>query len=380
MALWVKHLGYSTELAGIAVALFYIGVTVSSLLGGSLSDRFTPRFTIVLSLIIAAVTALAFIEVHTIEGILLIAPIAGLSGFYRPAARALIVEIAKPEDQLAGQGLFTYAANLGFVFSGVLGGFLAAESFNLVFAVDAISSLIFVGIALLWLPSGTVTVEHGRASAHLSPPRKNSILEVLRQDRPFVLFLLAYFFGALALSQWMSGIPLQIEAYGHSVSLFGVLWSASAVWMLVLQIPVLAYVNRFPNLISCAVSTVVIGIGAAFFAISGSPLWMFAAVSIMTIGEIVLIPAAYAHAANVSPAGFSGRYQGAALTAFWGAFVVGPTIGSFLFSIDNSLLWTACLVASCVGAIFALLSSRAGEPEVSAKVEDPTVAVAEKGT
>jgi MFS family permease len=69
---------------------------------------------------------------------------------------------------------------------------------------------------------------------------------------------------------------------------------------------------------------------------------------------------ASAFVADTAPDNLRGRYQGAWGVTYGFGLVLGPTLGTLLFSKDPALLWGACFVVSCAAALILLIMHRLG--------------------
>jgi MFS family permease len=75
-------------------------------------------------------------------------------------------------------------------------------------------------------------------------------------------------------------------------------------------------------------------------------------VLIWTIGEIGFNAVGPALIAEIAPAHLRGRYNGLIGMAFGAASLLGPLGGTWLFGVDEHLLWLACLVTGALsGAV-----------------------------
>jgi MFS family permease len=338
LALYVKKLGYSAALSGSVIGLFQLGRVGAGVLGGILADRVGRRFTIVLSMLLSAAAALSFTQAHSLTSVLVLAPIAGLvGGGYRPAANAMLGDVLPEEHRLVGYGAMGVGFNLGAAVAGILGGFLATQSFDLVFITDAITAVGFAAIALFFLPPGKVSQE-----SHDTTGGSGSAFPIIKRDLQFLLLLLSVFLISMVYIQWVAGVPLQVVAYGHTPAVYGALWTIASVWILLFQLPLLAFGKRFPTPYVIAVGYLLFGLGCELINVGPAVETLVLAISVMSFGELLFWSSIPAYVSELAPARVRGRYQGAALTTDNLGRAIGPVAGGAIFSFSPFALWALC--------------------------------------
>src|SRR5688572_23193122 len=101
LAIYLTQQGYTLADAGFAIGAYGIGNLLASLLGGYLADTMGRRKTIVLSMFSAAVAMLLLSQARSLEAIIALAALAGLTGeLYRPAASALLADLCPPRQRV----------------------------------------------------------------------------------------------------------------------------------------------------------------------------------------------------------------------------------------------------------------------------------------
>jgi MFS family permease len=261
--------------------------------------------------------------------------VACLGELHRPAAGALIADLVPSERRVAAFTVFRLSINVGWAGGLALGGFLAQRDFDLLFVGDAATSIAFGLISLSALPHGTRTAR--RDEAHL-PSARATILS----DRGFLLFLAAALLGGTVYAQNVSSLPLHIRDAGYGPSVYGLLQSLNGVIVVVAELPVIAWVLRRDRLLMVGFGSLLIGLafGSLLF-VHTLPLFV-AMVGLWTFGEIMGSSTATSIAADRAPAHARGRYQ-SALGSMWSvAFVIGPILGTLVYSVGPAVLWSVC--------------------------------------
>ncbi|MGA7307211.1 MAG: MFS transporter, partial [Rhodothermales bacterium] len=210
-------------------------------------------------------------------------------------------------------------------------------------------------VALTALPKDRPAVHAtGVSGLHFGPVLK---------DRGFVLFLVASLLGSLVYMQCNSTFALQIKAYGFSDVVYGALISLNGLLVLFLELPITSLTQRPKAYSTMMLGLVMVGLG--FFTTAYAiTIWLLAfAVVLWTLGEIIFAPVASAFVADSAPDHLRGRYQGAWGVTYGLGLVLGPTLGTFIFSRNPTALWASCLLVSCAAAALLLIMQRLNERE-----------------
>jgi MFS family permease len=239
---------------------------------------------------------------------------------------------------------------MGFAIGPAVGGFMANKSFFLLFVGDALTSLLYAGIAIAALPN--------RVTSHHVVVQGRSALRAILGDTRFLTFLLSTLAASMVFMQHISSYPLQITSLGYSSSVFGMLISLNGVLICLTELPLTTFTRRFPPRRVMVIGMLVFGTGFALTGVASTIPLLAATVVIWTVGEMFYFPMAAAHVANVSPPDMRGRYQGAWGISWGLGAVLGPVLGTALFAVEPRAVWPACGVVAAIGAVLLLPSTR----------------------
>ena len=342
LTFYLTSQGYSAAQAGFAVGMYGAGAIGASLAGGWMADHLGRRNSIVLSMVLSAIVMAVFSQATGYALLVVLSLVAGFcSEMYRPAASALIADVTTPAQRVTAYAVYRLAINLGFAIGPAVGGFVAHKSFIYLFIGDAVTSLVYAGIAIAMIPNRVV--EH-----HVDPEAKNAFRTIMHDTR-YLLFLGATLMGSMVFMQHVSGFPLQIKAYGYSSGTFGILLSLNGALICLTELPLTAYLRRHPARQVMAIGFLVFGAGFVMTGFVSAIPWLVVAAIIWTIGEMFYFPMSAAHVANVSPPHMRGRYQGAWGIAWGTGAVIGPMLGTHIFEWNARALWLACGGCSLIG-------------------------------
>jgi MFS family permease len=348
LTLYLVRSGHSEVEAGIAVGAYGVGSIAAGALGGWAADRLARRNAIALSMFASAAVMLVLSQARAIWLIVLLAGLAGTAAeLYRPAAAALLADLAPPGRRVTVFALYRLSMNLGFAAGTATAGLLAERSFTLLFVGDALTSVAFGAIALAALPAG--------AGASTKDQRRGELLRAVAADRRFLLFLLASCGGALLYFQQTAALPLHVRDEGFSMVVFGALLSVNGLVVIALELPLTAITARLPAQRVIATGLLLSGVGFSLTGVAHSVPALALTVMIWTLGEIVFAPVAHAYVADIAPDRLQGRYQGMWGMSFSIGLVLSPIAGATLYAREPSAVWLACFALGVICALLVLV-------------------------
>jgi MFS family permease len=357
--LYLTGKGFSAPQAGGAIAAYGLGGLVAQLFGGLLADRIGRRDAIGLSMIGSGALTLALWQAESLALIaVLMFAVACVGEIHRPASGALIADLVPPEGRVAAFTMFRLTFNVGWAVGLALGGILAERSFDILFVGDAATAIAFGVFSLLALPHGTRSTS--RAEVDL-PSARASILA----DRGFLLFLASAFLGGTIYAQNVSSLPMHVRDAGFGPGVYGALQSLNGALVVVLELPIIAWVQRHERLRMLALAQVLLGLGFATLLVADTLPLLVGMVVVWTLGEIVGASPATAVAADRAPEYARGRYQSALGVAWSSAFMVGPLLGTIAYEASPPVLWWACGAAGVAAAALSLSARRHPAPAIA---------------
>jgi len=340
-----QTLGLSLSQIGIFFGLMAVIRSAFQIVGGEFSDRIDRRFLLIDSQVVRAVSFLLMaLAVHrdwgfgAIAGFLLINSIFG--AIFQPAANALVSDILPADKHLDGYALTRSATNLGWAAGPALGGFLAAESYGLLFLISA---LITLGSGLiLWIFLKPPPLSAAMNRFHLAD------LLAVRRDRNLAwhcgLTVLLYLVVAQLIAPFSVYAVEMIRISAHKL---GILYTLNGLMVVLLQMPITRRLGSIRLTVQLACGALLYAVGYGFVGFC-SQFWMlFIAVATITAGEIVMSPPSLTLASRLAPTGKTGRYMGILGFCISSGWSLGPLYGGVIldhFSGNHRLAWA--LIAS----------------------------------
>ncbi|MDG2341380.1 MAG: MFS transporter [Paracoccaceae bacterium] len=340
----------------------FLGVSgiIGNFLGlyvGYLSDRFGRRQAIVSGFVLS-ITALITLGLSESLVLILVAIVAqGVSrNAIESSGKALLTDELEDRSakDLALHARY-YALNIGASFGPLVGIAFGLTGKQTTFLLVAATMGIYLIAALLIF---------FRAPPKKAPNKSSgftfrSVLKTLADDRRFMVFVVAMFFGLIAYSQLEIGIVqyLRVAMHPDVIAFYPIITLTNGMTVLVLQFPLLALTERFRPAMRSMVGIGFMSIAFAMIAIipvSNEAMFLFAII-VLSVGEVILFPTLQIMIDRMAPEDMKGSYFGAAALAGFG-FAAGPIVGGLLLEHAGgaALWWSMVGVTLLVAAMYRL--------------------------
>lgn len=351
--------GLSVEEVGLVISLFGAGALGAGPLGGFLSDHIGRRRTMILALILGAFAMLHLAFARAPAHIAAAAFLLGLFGeLYRPAVSAAVADLVPPQDRVRAYGFLYWAVNLGFAVGSALGGALASRGWYLLFVGDAATTLAYAFI--VWWKIPETRPEH---PVHEKRPPPWAPLA----DGPFVIFCFLVMLVWLIFQQAFVTLPIDLRSQGLSPGAYGALIALNGVLIVLLQPVVSRLVAGLPRHRVLAASALLVGIGFGLTGLMHAVPGFALAITVWSLGEIVMAGIGPAVAADAAPPRLRGAYQGLFQAGGGAAALLAPILGSQVMGRFGAVaLWSCCFAVGCIAAAgYLMLGTLQPRPELS---------------
>ncbi|MGF6565218.1 MDR family MFS transporter [Kosakonia cowanii] len=331
----------SGGLIGLVLGLRTFSQQGMFFIGGALSDRFGARVIILCGCIIRVAGYLMLAFGHSLGPIIVGACLTGIGGaLFSPSIEALL---ARAGAQSESQGkrsraewfaLFAVCGELGAVLGPVAGALMTGLGFRQVALAGAGVFVVALIVLFFCLPPA----QPKRQTLAVTP-----WWTTFRQPR-FVAFILAYSSWLLSYNQLYLALPVEIQRAGGSEKDLGPLFMLASVLIITLQLPLARLTRRIGAARMLPVGFLLISASFASVALCAASTppagWMrllpaISFVSLLTLGQMLLVPAAKDMVPWFADDATLGAHYGALATA--GGFAV--LAGNLLFGsqLDRAL-------------------------------------------
>lgn len=343
--------GYSAKLYGAMALVANLGQSLTNAWAGELSDRIGRRPIIVGSLLLRAL----IISVLGAQ-ILIDAPLwtiaitfvlsSSLRGCFEPVAYALCADLARPEQRTAAFGLQRMGTNLGWAMGPALGGLLATVvPYGAVFFLASAGMIAAAMLCLRIEPVGRP------AGAALDRVRLRDALREAAAHPPMATLLVATVLFALAHTQMFTLFTVYLADELHlSKASIGLTYAVNGGLVLLLQWPALGAIHRFGILRVLPIAALVFALGFFFVGLATGVVSAMAAISVITVAEVLFAPAHQTAAAQSGDAARLGKSFGLVSWSQTIGIAFAPLLGGALFDAirDRHLALWSVVAATCV--------------------------------
>jgi len=209
LAYYAVQLGGGAELATLCMALYPIGMFISTPILGRLSDYYGRKPILMISMVGAIFGYLLLGFAQSLWLVALSRFVAGLMSGNIAAAQAYVTDVTSEQDRARGMGLIGAGFGLGFIIGPALGSWLAGDDFasaNLVLPAIVSAGMCFAALlAIVFLLQESLEETHRQTLRDQPHPGRLTALRRLWR-RPLIPHFLAVqsAFAALTLTSMQS--------------------------------------------------------------------------------------------------------------------------------------------------------------------------------
>ena len=343
--------GFSLTAASLILSWMAITGLAFSPISGHLVDKFGPRRIMLIAILIEAVAMFSWSFVDTVSDALLVGTLSSLgNAAIWPTQTTMMARMVSEDFRPKFFGLQFMMLNLGLGLGGVVSSFIVEindpASFTRLFALDAVTYLVFFGFILTLRGTGG--------------PLKKTQMEIendggyrqLIADRSFMRLsaakLLLLTFGYASLD---AGLPTLLTLYGDlSVKALGPIWAVNTGVIVLGQIFVINRLDgrsrvrlMFGISLIWSMAWIIIGLS-----VSLDPKATFAltaiGVGIFALGEMIWSTVGPTLTNELAPENMRGRYNSVDGLIWVFAGAMGPALSGIMLQYELIALWIATIV------------------------------------
>ncbi|MBW5448525.1 MFS transporter [Cohnella sp. CFH 77786] len=366
-----KIKGIDPGTTGAILGVSFLVGTLSSFIGGALSDRFGRYPVMVLSMAAWCLVFLGFAFADSVPVFFVLSALNGLfRNVFEPAARALLTDVTPAERRADAFGARHFAINIGGAVGPLIGLKLGVGGSSSL--VPFLTSAGIFALYALVLVAMTIRFKQKPSEKSAATPIKQMV-RIVFTDKVFLYFLLGNLFVAGAYSHLDTTLSQYI---GHDrVETYSVLFMVNSLSVLAFQYPLARLMKRIPSLQSLKLGCLLFGLGLFGFGYFDQAALLALSMVVFTIGEILCFVVGDVLIGEIAPEHLRGAYYGASGFAFLGQSVMSWVGGLMLQTIGfdrGPLIFAILMLLSFVAYPFfqrgqSLLRKRetrkAGHPE-----------------
>ena len=361
LVLFMTSRHYSHGEAAVSLGVYGAGAVVGVLAGGTLADRLGARISTAVSMAGSAVLTASILFLPGYSLLLVaVAMVGAVSQIYRPTSATLLSTLVDDDRQVMIFAMYRFGLNLGTTAAPLLGYglyHLGGNGYPLLFYGEALVALVYAALALYALPGRTRST--GTAAGHA----EGSYLDVVR-DKRFTLFLFAMLCNSIVYVQYLSTLPLDVDASGVPIFWYTLAVALNGFIVIAFELLVTKVSQRWPLKLTVGLAFLLVGLGVAAYGLPLVPAVILAGTLVWTLGEIIGGPAGFAYPGMAAPRHLKSRYIGAFQFMFGLGTALGPVIGGALFGVLGHAVWP-------VMGLFGVAAAVLGVSAISTKGRRP---------
>ncbi|WHY02470.1 MFS transporter [Neobacillus sp. DY30] len=362
---FINHLGMSTALAGSIIAVSGLAQNGLRFFCGIAADRIGYKETIMLGVGVRIVGFTLYGIVDHPAGYAVAAFISGMGGaIFHPASFGAYARTASEEMKTRIFSIRETLSNVGFILGPVIGMLLLRLDFSYVCFSSAFMFALAFLLSWILLPK----MEGERSKLQKLFP----IVKKICKDKSFLGFCLLII-GVWALNvQLYLSVPVRAKVLHENVDSVSFLYMAGAVFMVLLQIPLLRILStKLHQLHIMALGTFILGLSMLIFSITGGLWSMLGTVLIFTLGQMLVVPTMNFLISNYSDSHSFATYFGFTGWSFALGGFLGNTGGGYLhdLAINSEYSLVPWITLFLFGSFISIIFYRKGNARLHGKLE-----------
>lgn len=350
----IEHLNFSLEDSGIVLSCFGIGSLIGSSLGGYLTDKLGNFKVQAISLIVSAPLYAILPFFTTLESAsLMMLVLSTISMLFIPANSVAITRYAKKENITRAFSLNRMAVNLGFSFGPALGGFLSNYSYDLLFYSNAAATLIAGIVFVVFFYNRKERNEAVENTPSINDKSATTDRNAYT-DWKFIIFTVFCATFSIAFFQILNTLPLFYNEVVHmSKTEIGFLMGFSGLCIVLFEMLLVHWAEKKFSITDILFyGSIVTAVSYSIFGFTHFLLFMYMAIFMMSIGEMLVLPFISTVTALRAGVNNKGSYMGLNGLSSAFAFIVSPYLGTIIATKYNfDILWFGTAILLLITAI-----------------------------
>ncbi|MDZ5472870.1 MFS transporter [Bacillus sp. 31A1R] len=351
-----RNLDVNPWIIGITVGISPLMSTVGGFIGGQLSDRWGRKPIMLFSLFTIAVVYFGFMIADHAGWFILLNAVLGLcNAFFEPTSQALIADLTTKENRMLAYSLRYTAINIGAAVGPLVGVYLISQSAQTTFFYTGLIYFIYGLVLMLILSKYSKT----NSMAVKSNNSFREAFHIVKKDKALRYLIFGGILINMGYAQNSSNLPQHLEgSIENGVVLYSILLSINAVLVVFLSMPVSMIVSKFKPMQVMKVGAILTSLGLIGFGMSQGWVIAIIAMTLLTLGEILIFPTNSLLIDELASEQLRGTYFGASQFRKLGSFL-GPVLGGYLFNyFDGPTMFMIISIISLGSLYFFTIGNR----------------------
>lgn len=360
-----KKIGMTNSEAGLFVTIAMLSQMPFIMLGGKLIDKNGSKKTIIIFQTLGALFYIicAFLKPSIIMAILIVVA-SDIYGIASPSFNTIVTEITPRDSVKKAFSLIYLGYNLGFAIGPILGGLLFASHLNLLFLLDALTTLIATAFILFMVRDrkrDDIKNEKTAADAEGLAANK-SCFHYLTHTPLTLLFICIFFIYDFCYIQFNFLLPMQTaDIFKPSgVRLFSYLLSFNAVIVILFTPIITSFTQKMHPLRSIFIGGSLYFLSFVLYSFNHFYVLFLIATLSLTIGEILISINSNTYISHRTDPSQLGRVNSTFSIIRGGGTALGPVVmGNIVMLTNYQISWLVVAALMLSGAFFMFVVLRA---------------------
>ncbi|MEZ3435297.1 MAG: MFS transporter [Lachnospiraceae bacterium] len=327
-------------------------------IGGRMADRFNKKMNIVYMDIISVVCyVICALTPLSAKSIVLMFTASICQNMEHPSYNALTADMTTIEDRERAYSLQYLCANLGFVMSPTIAGFLFRNYLWLAFLISGLAIGCSSILIFLFVKDITPVKDVSRKAVYQTEREGESLWSVMKENKTVLLFIVAVsgYYATYQMYNYLMPLELSRLHRDSGAVIFGSITSVNCA-VVVIFTPILT--KMFPRLsepVKCMLGQGLLLVGfGIFFLLAGYIPSYYAAMLIITWGEIFNVLAESPYLTKRVPASHRGRVEGLCMVIRGGVTGAYQMLIGFVYGVGTPA--AAWMFVLSIGGFFVFLT------------------------
>ena len=349
-------MGYNATETALVIVCGGLLILPAILLGGRLADRYSKKWIIIIcdSISVSFYIVCGLIPLSN-ASIVLIIIAAAFQQMEGPAYNSLVADLNPTADRQRAYSLLYLGANIGYVLSPTIAGFLFKDYLWLAFIISGVAIGMSTVLIFFFLKDITPVTEVTDDAAYQKSREGESLISVLKDNIPVVIFMFSFMIYDAVYGQFSYLMPLDLgRMYGENGALtVGTMTSVNCVLVIIFTPIVTKYMKKVRDVRKCCIGNVLQTLGfVVFFVFMTRTFSYYTATVLLTFCEILWAIAKAPYYTARMPESHRGRMEGLSQTMGMLALGVSEFVTGRLYdSTGSNGAWTFTFIVCGIGLV-----------------------------
>lgn len=304
-----------TKMTAILIVLIGFTSIIGAWLGGHLADKYGRKKIILIGELLCAIGFLIVVFSNSEENLNIAGSLIGFlliyffSSLSQPAYSAFIIDETNEENRKSVYSFMMWVSYLAFALGSTIGGMLFASFKIELFIFVAICSIISFITVAIWIPESYIKIADNKETINIPSTTHNVYINMFKSPIFLILAYMTFIFSVMdnQLAYYLSIRYIELF-HEEGYQLLGFLYTENTILSVLLLLWLTKKLKKYKEVNTAIIGAILFFIGYFLLSFIVQPIYLFIAMAIVTIGEVILSPSLQIITANIIPDSNRARY------------------------------------------------------------------------